>query len=676
MNPVNSPSRVAASLAIAGLLAVPGAAGLFLFPDAMPVASAQSSSTATSSSTADADVTLDSQLVDESGVIDSSARSEILDLLHKGISENNIKLYLVFVESMPTQAQAYAEQLRQQDNTGNTMVLVVDTVKRQIGSNAGGSVARTQQDKIVEKAREKFASTDYTGGAKAAADEAAGTTDPASVAWLGAAGVVGIGGAAGGVVWSRRNRKNREEKQLDAARTIAPDDTADLASQPTHVLRALADEELHSTDESIRKGSEELDLAVAEFGEERTRSLSRALSNSRKTLNNAYGLHQRIRSELYADENEQRSILVEIVSTCGQADDELDARSEEFAELRRELIDAPKLVDELRQENIALRTRVPDAREKLAQLEQRYSREQLISIVDNADVAEREIEEAEKALDQARTMLNLPAGRQSGLVDALNAARMACQQADKQLAAVERAEEHMTAANRNLDALKTEVAEELAEAADLRKSGADFDRSGLDAAVARAESALQRAQEMGDTDPLGCYSELLEADGQLDLEMDEARGADNNYQRTIQVVDRTIHDVQQRLQAVEDTISNRGKIISVDTRSSARAAREALDFAVQRRTEQPKEAFLAAQRASQMATTASAQAQRDIEDFNRRNSYRGGGGGDMITGMVLGSLLSGNGGFGGGWGGGFGDGGFGGGFGGGGDFGGGGSSSF
>ena len=75
MNPVNSSSRVAASLAIAGLLAVPGAAGLFLFPDAMPVASAQSSSTATSSSTADADVTLDSQLVD-----DIDAAVNLLDL--------------------------------------------------------------------------------------------------------------------------------------------------------------------------------------------------------------------------------------------------------------------------------------------------------------------------------------------------------------------------------------------------------------------------------------------------------------------------------------------------------------------------------------------------------------------------------------------------------------------
>lgn len=670
MKSVNSGSRAAATLALAGLLSVPGAAGFVFLSDATPTASAQSSATSTATSS---DVTLDSQLVDQAGVIDPSARSEIEDLLKKGIKENNVKLYLVFVNDANSDASALAKQIRQQDNTTNTMVMVVNTSnKRQVGRDWGTQVSTTLADKIRDKATEKFTDGDYTGGAKAAADEVAGTTDPASVAWLGAAGLVGIGGITGGLVWSRRNRKQKEADQLDVARTIAPDSTADLAAQPTPVLRKLANEELHSTDESIHKGEEELQLAVSEFGEERTRSLARALSGSRKTLDNAYALHQRIRGQLYADDSEERALLVEIISTCGTADRELNDRASEFAELRQELIDAPRIVDELRQHTIALRTRVPHSRTKLEQLEQRFSKDQLVSVIDNPEVAEHEITEAEKAVDEARRISQLPAGRQSGLVDAIGAARMACQQADKQLAAVERAEEHMHAAHLNLGALKTEVAEELAEASELRQSGASFDREGLDAAVARAEDALQRAQEMGDSDPLGSYSALLEADAQLDIELDEARGANNGYQRTIQMVDRTIYDVQHRLTAVEDTIVNRGKIISVDTRSSAQAAREALEFAKLRRTEQPKEAFLAAQRASQMATRASAQAQRDIEEFNRRNNYhgRGGGGGDMITGLVLGSLLSGNGGFGGGWGGG----GFGGGFAGG-DFGGGNDSS-
>ena len=552
--------------------------------------------------------------------------------------------------------------------------MVVNVEKRQFGISPGERVATNVTDKVREKAVAEFSQSNWTEGAKAAADVVAGTTNPASVAWLGAAGVAGIGGTAGAVVWSRRNRKNKEAEQLDAARSIAPESTTDLAAQPTHVLQKLANEELHSTDESIRKGEEELQIAISEFGEQRTRQLSRALGNSRKTLANAYGLHQRLRTNSYQDEGEQRALLIEIISTCGQADDELDKQSAEFADMRQELIDAPKLVDELRQQTVALRTRVPEARQKLADLQNRYPYEKLATVLDNPDVAEAEITEAEKSLDEARQYLKLPAGRQTGLVEAIGAARMACQQAEQQLSAAERADENMQAAQRNLGALQREVAEEIAEAAELRRSAANFDRSGLDTAVGRAENALQRALELGDKDPLGTYSELLEADGQLDLELDEARGANNDYQRTIEMVDRTIQDVEHRLRAVEDTIANRKRIISVDTRSSAQAAKEALAFAQQNRTTRPKDAYLAAHRASQLTTTASSQAQRDIEEFNRRNNYRGGGGGDMITGMVLGSLLSGNGGFGGGLGGGFGGGGFGGGGFGGGDFGGGGTS--
>lgn len=661
MTPANFSRHTAATVALAGLLATPATAGLFLLSDATtPAATAQAKAPS---------VRLDSQLVDSAGVIDDAREQGILSTLREGIKAKNVKLYIVFVDSMNADPESYASELRKQVPTRNVLVLAVDTKARQFGASLGESVPRDLSSEITNAATEHFADNDWTGGAEAAANVAAGKSSGGSGGlWLAGAGATALAGGAGAYAYSRRSRRRKEEAELQQARNITPGDTADLAAQPTRVLRNLADEELHSTDSSIRKGEEELRIATAEFGAERTRELSRAVAHSRNTLNEAYGLHQRIRSGLAGDDSEERMLLIEIISSCGEADKNLNTRAEKFAELRQSLIDAPQTVEQLWQDTIGLRTRLPQAEKKLNELKSKYSPELMSSISDNVSIADKEIDHAEAAIGRAREILAQPAGKQGGLVDALGAARMATNQADRQLGAIERAEEQLAAAQHNLPALIAEVRDELEEARTLESSGAEIDRDGLAAAVQRAREALRAAETNGQNDPLGSYTELLEADAQLDIELDEARGADNTYRRTIDMLDRTIADVRQRLTAVEDTIHNRGEIISVGARSSAQAAHDALDRAEQQRLKAPKQAFLAANEASKLATTAASQAQEDINEFNRRNTYsgHGGGGGDLLTGVVLGSLLSGNGGFG-GWGGG----GFGGGWGGG-DWGGGG----
>ncbi|MDK6758097.1 hypothetical protein QP364_27280, partial [Klebsiella pneumoniae] len=87
----------------------------------------------------------------------------------------------------------------------------------------------------------------------------------------------------------------------------------------------------------------------------------------------------------------------------------------------------------------------------------------------------------------------------------------------------------------------------------------------------QAREALEKARKEGSSDPLGSYSQLLEADGALDIELDEARGKASDFARTVDMVDRTVMDAAQRLEAVEDLIKNRRRIIGVDTRTAAQA---------------------------------------------------------------------------------------------------------
>lgn len=603
-------------------------------------------------------VQLDNQLVDASGAIDDAEKQKIIELLRKGIKEKETKLYLVFVNSMPTDPQAYAQQLRQQDATRNTMVLVVDTQKRQFGSNWGEGVSTSLAKEIQENAVKHFADSEWTAGAQAAADTVAGTTSPASLAWLSAAGVAVVGGGAGAVVWSRKRRKKQETQQLEVARNIKPEDTVDLVAQPTSTLRALAEEKLRTTDNSIRKGQEELRLAISEFGEQRTRSLSLSVGNSRATLDSAYRLHQRIRDGLASNEDEERALLIEIISTCGKANKLLDNRSSEFAEMRDELIHAPKMIEELWQETIALRTRIPAAQDKLHQLKDKYG-DLMVSLDDNPDVAEKAIEEAEKAIATAREIKAQPAGKQSGLVDAMAAAKMACQQADNQITAIEKAEEQLAAAQRNVKSLIKEVESEIKKSEELLASEAEFDHTALQQAMQHAQTTLHQAKETSHTDPLSAYTALLHADGQLDIQIALASDADDDLKRAKDVFFRQEADIKRRLAGVEATINNRAQIIGLQARSSLEEAKSLLRKAVNQQLLQDRLPTL--QAANRKVTDTERLVQQDIDDFNRRNSNHGGGNGDLITGLLLGSLFSGHGGFGSSFGGGFGGGDFGGG---------------
>lgn len=653
-----------ASLAIAGLTGL-GTAGF----SAALAAPATAETTVLAQTATDTDITLDSQVVDDAGVLSDSEKSEISDLLAKGPKETGVKGYLVFVAGGV--AKTVADDLQSQlSSITNGLVIVINTSDRTAATSPGSSVPNSVTEDVNSAIKSNMGDG-WADGGKAVAKVLADESDGGNSAWLwGGVGVLAVGGG-GAVVWSKKKRRKDEAAEVETTRSITPGDSSDLAQQPTHALRTVAAEELQSTDESIRKGAQELTTAESEFGVERTRELRKALESSQRTLSQAYGDHQRLANGLVRDEAEERDILIGIIANCGTADKNLNEQAERFATLREKLINAPEIVDKLFQETVDLRTRVPRARATLESLTSRVDPALLSSVIDNPDIADAEITQAEEALSRARELLNLPPGEQGELVDAARAARMAMNQAASQLDSVDRAEVQLREAQSNLESLIDEVDGEITEATEHAASNAELDRTALAAAVEKAKAALADARSRGAQDPLGTYSALLEADGELDIQIDEARGARNSYERTIAMVDRTIADATARLQSVEDTIHTRGSMVGVTARSLAQSAGQALGDARRMRDTRPKDAFRAAQQANNIASQAAQHAQKDIDDYNRRhNNYGGGSGaGSMVTGLVLGSLLSGHGGFGGG----FGGGGFGGG-GGGGDFGGGGDS--
>ncbi|MCG7440067.1 TPM domain-containing protein [Corynebacterium freneyi] len=565
------------------------------------------------------------------------------------------------------QAEEWAHQTWQAlGGTPNLAVFAVAVGDRNVGAYAGNDVDATGPD-LANSAVPQLGNDDWAGAALAAIDEATapGATEGLAVLGAGAAGAAALGGGA--VAWSRRNKKKRTATEVEQGKKLNPDDIESHDQLSTDALDQLAREELVSTDESIRLATTELDLARAEFGDARVRDLTQALDHSQRTLNRAFRLRQSIDDAPSLPETERRGTLLEIISTCGTADDRLDGEVARYAEMREQLLNAPDTLDRLTQRGIALRTRIPNAATILDGLRARYDEEALASISDNVDMATEHVNMAERSGDEARSLLTKPAGEQAGLVDALRATDLALDQAEKLVEAIEHADDNIAQALTGLKDLINEVRDEIAEATNLLAApdAANIDRNALADAADSGRTALDIAQAKSSTDPLGAWTILTDADATLDDQLEEARDAANAFARKMQTLHNALTDARAQVTAARDIIGTRRSIVGSTARTRLAEAERHLATAENIAANpgndpdhHPRRGIQEARTAAQLGRQAAQKARDDINRHRQRmNQHRGGGNsGAMIAGMVLGSMMNSGGGFSGG--GSFGGGGF------------------
>ncbi|MGP6172714.1 TPM domain-containing protein [Corynebacterium sp. A21] len=602
------------------------------------------------------------RVTDHSGVLSASEKHQIEEAINALQIEQQRVIFVVFQPSFNgMSAEEWTQQAVALNGGDNVAVYAVATEDRMIGLRGGSQWTDAELGNMYEAAYAELAGANWASSALMLVDAAAGSGSGSGVAWLGG-GTAALAVAGGGLwAYSRSRKKKTDAELLADSRGIDPADTNQLLRLPLETLESLAQEELVSTDESIRRGREELDLAIAEFGPDRTRSFTRAMNHSTTTLQRAFALKQRLDDAIRESEAERRNMLVEIISTCGQADDALDAEAANFAQLRNLLVNAPAKLDEITQQTIDLRARLPQAAEVLNQLRQHYPTDVLSSIDDNIEAATISLDEGEKALAAGRELESRPAGQQGSLIDAIRNAEHAVEVANRQLRSIEHADENIRAARAGLDALITEVEEEIREAEQLKHEEVKADWNTIDDVVARAGAQVEEARLNGDRDPLALFTSLNEIDAELDLHLDQLRTTAADQARLLQLFDQQIASASTSIQTAEDLIASRGRVIGSQARTHLAEAKRLQAMALQLRSSDTRAAIEHARQASALGTRALKQAQRNIEDY--RNRHRGGGGGNsgtgaFVAGMVINSLLSGGGrgggggGFGGGGGGG------------------------
>lgn len=618
--------------------------------------------TVSPAASAEAPLRLPDHITDLSGVLDPDQRSDVQNALDTLYDEHKVSLWVVYVADFDgLSREAWTERTASLSALGNRdALLAVATTARDyyfdvpqaLSDVTDAELTSLREDAVEPALRER----DWAGAAIAAAGGLGDAMSPSRTSWkiLGVGiGVVAVAGV-GVFVYSRRRRTQQLEQSVAAARQVDPTDPTALAALPIPALDALAKDALVDMDNAIRTSEEELNLAVGEFGADSTAPFTAAFEKARATLASAFTIRQRLDDDIPETPDQQRQMLVELVTTCARADRELNERVAEFDSMRDLLLDAPARLDALTQSVVALTVRLPRSEATLATLRTEFPSSVLATIEQNPAMARERITLAEQNIESGRDAATLPAGKQGPAVAAIRTAEGALNQARTLLDAVDRADTDIRHAIATLPEAIADVQDGITAAAGLSAPGGQK----LAAAKAAAEEALRNAHATKDTDPLGSFSKVVEADATLDAALAEAQQAKQQADRARARLEQDLTAARSQVTAAADFISTRRGAVGAEARTRLSEAQRHLEAAQTLADQDPSQALQHAQTATQLASRALWSAQADVNRYHDDRRPPGGGtrGGGNAAGAVLGgilidSMLRGGLGRGGGWGG-------------------------
>ncbi|WP_375384762.1 hypothetical protein [uncultured Microbacterium sp.] len=430
--------------------------------------------------------------------------------------------------------------------------------------------------------------------------------------------------------WGKRKR---EEQQALAAQD------ADLARR--------AESALVAADEKIRLTTDELDFAEAELGVGSTSELRTSLASVRHHMGEAFQLNQLNHDEIPDTAEELRTRNARIVQLCEWAEDLIEAKTSVLADKIATARRAPEIIAGVRADAVRFRDRLPQARETVARVAERYSADALKQVAANPDETEQLLAFAEHSADVSERRRNAGQREQANL--ALETATEAVRRAGVLLDAVESFEIEALRAESTLAAVVEDSRDDLIVA-----------RSAPQVpAVTAAAKALEQAlaalpPAAAKTDPFAELTQLREANMALDAAIAVAQQRAAHPLPTVEQIRHAVDDADRQLAVARSVIAGHRGWIGADARTRlAEAERIRVDMEALPGGEDSLEpAFQMARRSALLASEALQLAQRDIDSSRPQNGGWGGGpqqgggrGGGMggmggiLGGLVIGSLL-------------------------------------
>nr|WP_227412016.1 MULTISPECIES: TPM domain-containing protein [unclassified Cryobacterium] len=578
----------------------------------------------------------------------------IMDSLDQLAAETDAQLFVVYVDSFEgvPAGSSWADITAEQNGLGNDDVLMAVAVEDRIYQMSypsefelSESETRQIESELIEP---RLSDSDWAGAAIAAADGLREKITDPGFPWgwvlLGLVVVVGLA-----LFIRSRVRKGRavaaeklNAKQLDQRASIL----------------------LVQLDDEIKTSEQELDFAVAQFGEETAKPFVHALGSAKDKARAAFELRQKLDDAFPESAEERRSMTLQIVELAEAGDKELDAQADAFDELRALEQTAPEQLVTVRTDTDQARGRLEAAKQTLVTLQRDYSPAAVAMVAGNPKQAEDLLTFATGRATEAEQAL--AAGKTGPAAVAVRAAQAAVGQVTQLLDAVERIAADLREAQAALSAAVSDTEQDLAAARAL-----PLDDPQLAPAIAAAEAALSAAAS-GD-DPVNSLTNLHKANEQLDAVLASVREEQEKVRRAAGALDQAIFSARAEISAAHDFITTRRGVIRDTARTRLSEAMRHLDGAVAVATTDPVAALAHARAASNLAQQALSSAQYDLQGYSVPGYGGGFGGrgssvgtdiGGAIIGGIIGGMLSGGGrgggifgGGGGGFGGGFGGGG-------------------
>lgn len=598
-------------------------------------------------------VTLGSGYVlDEADVLSSGEEAEAQNRLEQLKTDTGLDLWVVYVDQFtgPSSAEDWANQTADDNGLGvSQYLLAVATEGRQYylsGSSDGPlsqeQIATIEQEQIQPALRQD----DWLGAVDAAADGMTdavgggsgtpGTDAGASgwLTWLLVIVVVGVGIVLL-VVFLRRRRKG----------TV----TAGPAGPPQPSIEELerrASSLLVETDDAIKTSAQELGFAKAQFGDAATTEFEAALATAKQSLDEAFGLKQKLDDHIPDSEQDTRAWNERIIALCEASNALLDEKAAAFDELRKLEQNAPEALARVHDAKAKAEASLYQATSRLQRLQTAYAPEALATVVDNPEQARQRLAFADEQLTAAQAAIGAGDGGEAAV--GIRAAEEAVGQATLLENAIDKLETDLAEGERNAAALVAELESDIAAAsalpdADGRIAGVIAStRQQLDAARSRLTGTAKR--------PLAALQSLEAANTQIDTLVQGVRDAEAQAQRARQMVGQVMMQAQAQVSAAEDYITARRGAVGAQARTRLAEAGASLARAQALQASDPQQAMQQAQRADQLAGQAIQLAQNDVGAFDGGmggmfgGGQQGGGGGMLgavLGGIVLNSVLGG-----------------------------------
>ncbi|MGW5438482.1 TPM domain-containing protein [Nocardia asteroides] len=598
------------------------------------------------------------QVVDSAGVLSGADEERVLAAVDRLYRDHQVKMWVIYVRDFaamaPREWAARTTELSGFAEHDLLFAVAVDDRGYWLDGTLPDEVSDSELDALLAGTVEPdLRDGRWAQAAVGTADGIGSAMTGGGVAWGWLIGIaLAVVAVAGGLIlFSRKRRRDAGRAELDTARTVDPADSAALAKLSLPTLHALSRERLVEIDDAVRTSTEELALATGEFGETAVTPFRTALNAAHAATAKAFTLRQQLDDAVPETPDQQRGMLIELITTAGKADRELDAQVADFDAMRDLLIDAPARLDGLTRDVVDLTARTPASETELARLDSAYPASVLAPIHDNVRMARERIAFAEQNIDTARTALTQPVGKQGGAVAAIRAAEGAVGQARALLDAVDQAATNIQQARDGLPGALDELRADLAAAAQL----AEFGGPELAAAVTRASTVLNSAE--GEADPLGAFHDAVAADAELDKAIAAASDRKLAVEDLRRRLDRTLTDAAARIDAASSFITTRRGGVDAEARTRLSEAQRHLDEARGLAASAPDRALTSAQTAADLGGRAMEQAQASVRAWESRQPVAGSSqagavlGGILLDGFLRGSLggaTRGGGGFGGG----------------------------